>query len=56
MSGEPVAGVSNTSAAQEIAEYERDVNTALRRPHNPTLWERTEECTPLDATDIHGRR
>lgn len=39
----------STSAAKEILEYEREVNTALRRLHNRTKWEPTEERTPLDA-------
>src|SRR5688572_134352 len=38
-----------TPTEKEIADYERDVNTSLRRFHNRTNWEPTEHKTPLDA-------
>lgn len=38
-----------TPTEKEISDYERDVNTSLRRFHNRTNWEPTEHKTPLDA-------
>lgn len=38
-----------TPTEREIAEYEREVCSALKRFHNRTNWEPTEHKTPLDA-------